>query len=68
MSKKAVHQKYNNDALTHFGMIDEPFFGLVTSHQVDEVLITQDETTFSNIRNIITKSSYNFNNFEIHSL
>ena len=62
MSKKAVHQKFNNDALSHFGMIDQPFFGLVTSHQVDEVLITQDETTFSNIRNIITKPSYNFNN------
>ena len=61
MSKKAVHQKFNDDALTHFGMVDEPFYGLVTSHQVDEVLITQDESTFSNIRSIITKSSYNFN-------
>tara|TARA_B100001778_G_C18603894_1_gene638691 strand:- start:3328 stop:4365 length:1038 start_codon:yes stop_codon:yes gene_type:complete len=62
MSKKAVHQKFNNDALTHFGMIDQPFYGLVTSHQVDEVLITQDETTFDKIRNLITKSSYNFTN------
>ena len=60
MSKKAVHQKFNNDALKHFGLIDQPFYGLVTSHQVDEVLITQDETTFENIRSIILKSSYNF--------
>ena len=62
MSKKAVHQKFNNDALKHFGLIDQPFYGLVTSHQVDEVLITQDETTFEKIRNLITESSYNFTN------
>mgnify|MGYP001484955471 CR=1 FL=1 len=51
MSKKAVHQKYNDDALKHFGMCDEPFFGLVTSNQVDKVLITQDATSFVKIRN-----------------
>ena len=60
MSKKAVHQKYNDDALKHFGMCDEPFFGLVTSNQVDKVLITQDATSFVKIRKIITNPSYNF--------
>ena len=46
MANKNVYQTYNDDALKHFGLEDEPTFGLITSNQIDNVLITQDVTTF----------------------
>ena len=62
MANKNVYQDYDNDALKHFGLDNDPFYGVVTSSLVEDVLITQDETTFEKIRNIILKCSYNFAN------
>ena len=52
MANKNVYQNYNLDALIHFGLDSDPFYGVITSSQVDDVLITQDGTTFKNIRKL----------------
>ena len=53
MAKKNVYQEYNTDALEHFNLDSDPFYGVITSNQVDDVLITQDVTTFNNIRDLM---------------
>ena len=52
MANKNVYQNYNDDALKHFGLDSDPFYGVITSSQVDDVLITQDGTTFNKIRKL----------------
>jgi|TARA_R100000084_G_scaffold109439_1_gene76822 hypothetical protein len=54
MANKNVYQDYNNDALKHFGLDSDPFYGVITSSQVDDVLITQDKTTFNKVRDLLT--------------
>ena len=64
MANKSVYQEYNLDALIHFGLEDEPMFGLITSNQVDDVLITQDVTTFNKIKDILAGSTLTSTNFQ----
>ncbi len=54
MAKKNVYQEYNTDALEHFGLDNDPVYGVITSSQVDDVLITQDVTMFNNIKDLLT--------------
>jgi hypothetical protein len=64
MANKSVYQEYNLDALIHFGLEDEPMFGLITSNQVDDVLITQDVTTYNKIKDILAGSTLTSTNFQ----
>lgn len=66
MANKSVYQDYDNDALCHFGLENEPLFGLITSDQVDDVLITQDETTFKKIRTILETPTLTPTNFQTY--
>ena len=55
MATKNVYQEYNQDALEHFKLDDEPLFGVLSSdYEVSDVLITQDETRYENIKNILS--------------
>jgi hypothetical protein len=57
MAKKNVYQEYNTDALKHFNLEGDPIYGVITSNQVDDVLITQDVTMFNNIRDLLTNET-----------
>jgi len=52
MASKTVYQNYNEDALKHFSLENQPKYGLVTSDKVEDVLITQDQTTFEKIHDL----------------
>ena len=57
MANKNVYQNYNNDALEHFGLDSDPFYGVITSSQVDDVLITQNEKVFSQVKDLLTNET-----------
>ena len=55
MATKSVYQDFDADALKHFGLEADPFYGLVSSSMgVDKVLCTQDQTTYDKIHSILT--------------
>lgn len=54
MANKNVNQDYNNDALKHFGLDNDLFYGVIISNLVEDVLITQDQTTFEKVRDLLT--------------
>ncbi len=55
MAKKNVYQEYNQDALDHFKLDEEPLYGVLSSdYEVSNVLITQDETRYENIKNMLS--------------
>ena len=55
MATKSVYQDFDADALKHFGLEADPFYGLVSSSMsVNKVLCTQDETTYEKIHSILT--------------
>jgi len=55
MATKSVYQDFDADALKHFGLEADPFYGLVSSSMgVDKVLCTQDQTTYEKIHSILT--------------
>jgi hypothetical protein len=55
MASKNPYQDYNQDALDHFNLDEGPQYGVLSSlTEVSEVLITQDETKYKNIRNILS--------------
>tara|TARA_R100000278_G_C5476008_1_gene166443 strand:- start:1432 stop:2460 length:1029 start_codon:yes stop_codon:yes gene_type:complete len=55
MASKSVFQKYDTDALDYFDLASDPIYGVIAGSNVEDVLVTQDETTYSNIREIIAK-------------
>tara|TARA_Y100000768_G_C23990685_1_gene692478 strand:- start:1866 stop:2894 length:1029 start_codon:yes stop_codon:yes gene_type:complete len=55
MASKSVYQKYDADALNHFDLASDPVYGVIAGSNVEDVLVTQDETTYTNIREIIAK-------------
>lgn len=57
MAGKSVYQEYNEDALNHFGLAGQPLYGLVTSNVVEDVLITQHQTTFDKIRDLLSDNT-----------
>jgi len=54
MANKSVYQVYDTDALAHFGMEDTPIHGVLSSNNVEDVLVTQDKTTYEEIRDLLT--------------
>ena len=55
MASKSVFQKYDTDALDYFDLASDPIYGVIAGSNVEDVLLTQDETTYTNIREIIAK-------------
>lgn len=55
MATKNVYQEYNQDALDHFKLDEEPLYGvLLSDSEVSDVLITQDETRYENIKSMLS--------------
>ncbi len=55
MANKSVYQEFDTDALTHFGLEGDTIYGVLsTSSEINKVLCTQDETTYSKIHSILT--------------
>lgn len=53
MAKKSVYQEYNQDALVHFGLEGDPKYGVSSSAEYHTVLITQDETTYQKVKDLL---------------
>jgi hypothetical protein len=64
MASKSVYQSYDTTALNHFGLDSAPFYGVLSSNVVEDVLVTQDETTFKKIRDILTNSTEDSTTFK----
>jgi hypothetical protein len=45
MASKSVYQDFDADALQYFGLDSAPLYGVLTSSGIEDVLVTQDETT-----------------------
>ena len=57
MANKSVYQSYDTSALNHFGLDSASYYGVLSSNVIEEVLVTQDETTFLKIRDILTNNT-----------
>jgi len=64
MASKSVYQSYETAALNHFGLDSAPYYGVLSSNVVESVLVTQDETTFKKIHDILTKSTEDSTTFK----
>ena len=64
MASKSVYQSYDTTALNHFGLDSAPYYGVLSSNVVEDVLVTQDETTFKKIRDILTTSTEDSTTFK----
>jgi hypothetical protein len=64
MANKSVYQSYDTAALNHFGLDSAPYYGVLSSNVIEEVLVTQDETTFLKIRDILTNSTEDSTTFK----
>ena len=53
MASKSVYQEYNTDALKYFGLDNDTCYGVVVGSEIKDVLVTQDETTYDKIRDIL---------------
>ena len=54
MANKAVYQNYDTDALNHFDLASTPLYGVVAGSIVEDVLVTQDKTTYEEIERILS--------------
>ena len=64
MASKSVYQSYDTTALNHFGLDSAPYYGVLSSNVIEQVLVTQDETTFLKIRDILTNSTEDSTTFK----
>lgn len=64
MASKSVYQSYDTTALNHFGLDSAPYYGVLSSNVVEDVLVTQDETTFKKIQSILTDSTEDSTTFK----
>jgi hypothetical protein len=64
MASKSVYQSYDTAALNHFGLDSAPYYGVLSSIVVESLLVTQDETTFKKIQNILTSSTEDSTTFK----
>ena len=64
MANKSVYQSYETAALNHFGLDSAPYYGVLSSNVIEEVLVTQDETTFKKIETILTDSTEDSTTFK----
>ena len=55
MANKSVYQDFDTDALAYFDLEQDTIYGVLsTSGEIDEVLCTQDQTTYEKINTILT--------------
>ena len=54
MANKSVYQNYDADALNHFDLASTPLYGVVAGSIVEDVLVTQDKTTYEEIERILS--------------
>mgnify|MGYP001025001083 CR=1 FL=1 len=54
MASKSVYQDFDADALQHFGLDSAPLYGVLTSSSIEDVLVTQDETTYEKIVRLLS--------------
>lgn len=55
MANKSVYQDFDTDALNHFGLNGDPIYGVIVGSKVENVLITQDQTTFEKMRDTLSE-------------
>ena len=55
MAKKTVYQDFDTDALKHFGLDGDPKYGVTVNSNLEDVLVTQDVTTYEKIIEILTE-------------
>ena len=56
MASKSVYQEYDADALKHFGLASDPVYGILAGSNIESVLVTQDNTTYGKIEDILKSS------------
>lgn len=58
---KSVYQKYNEDALKHFGLESTPEYGVCSNSDgnIETIIATDSETIYNKIRDIINTSNVN---------
>lgn len=54
MANKSVYQDFDADALQHFGLVSASLKGVLTASGVEKVLVTQDKTTYENIKRLLS--------------
>mgnify|MGYP003117337469 CR=1 FL=1 len=54
MANKSVYQDFDADALTFFDLSGDSLYGVSAGSTFEEVLCTQDQTTYEKIENILT--------------
>ena len=54
MANKSVYQNYDADALNHFGFSINSYYMVVAGSIVEDVLVTQDKTTYEEIKRILS--------------
>lgn len=55
MASKSVFQQYDTDALDYFDLASDPIYGVLAGSNIEDVLVTQDEKTYDNIVELISK-------------
>ena len=63
MASKSVYQEYDTDALNHFGLASDPIYGILAGSNMESVLVTQDNTTYGKIEDILKSSKETDTNF-----
>lgn len=53
MASKSVYQDFDTAALTHFGLASASVYGVLTTSGVENVLVTQDQTTYDKIQRLL---------------
>jgi hypothetical protein len=64
MASKSVYQKYNTDALDHFGLETASYYGVVSSSGVDTVLFTDSETTYDKVKDLLKTNTLTGTSFK----
>tara|TARA_R110001592_G_scaffold51221_1_gene157834 strand:+ start:13233 stop:14300 length:1068 start_codon:yes stop_codon:yes gene_type:complete len=58
MANKSVYQNFETDALNHFDLASAPLYGVVAgsgaSSKIENVLVTQDVTTYEKIKRLLS--------------
>ena len=56
MASKSVYQFYDANAMTYFDLAGDPIYGVLAGSVIEQVLVTEDKTTFENIQDILESS------------
>jgi len=54
MANKSVYQEFDTNALNYFDLASAPIYGVVAGSGIEDVLCTQDQTTYEKINSILT--------------